>query len=698
MRQLILPSLWLLFLGTASCSLAGSPAGKLSLWTVSEERPAEEQDDCRQFPTWYAQYPTEYVEVDDPESYETNLDLAKTHYDWLMDQENHQSNQLNDYGWIGVSVMFDPISRWHFVSTVPRGPRAKFMAASYSSAPRWYHQISNGDNSTIVFQAQDAVFFNYETSDKAQAGNKTYPRGGIVATYGAQYDNDKAIHGPGMIPACTGTDIDSKSPSCQSVAGGLGVTFAAITAGYEWADTTNITSEKYSLNEKGGATSAELQGMLCEWQQQSNNTHPSRQVESRARRPAELAARNQSSCYTELKAPTPVSTFSYTGTVGYVPHNNTVPVMTTPQSSVLPQITPKLMSTPSCYVHDSDPDHGNDCRYCVCDETRTLPFLSFTTDAPESKSCEYTTLPPKDGAKRDFVPTTTAQPPPITPDPAGSLRDRDLTITTGFGPVSTDTFYCKVCTPIAPYAASCSSLAGCQPSKGTVTLEAGSSSVHVGTLTGDALYTSVSNALDKICPTPSASGGDFTSCSTDGAVIEGIDYISEDALLTSGELVVSVESSKYNETNIRDALIKTAAAAAQNAAVGTNCYQQGYNSLLRRSWWMPDLFRRDRLHVTRQQITFCNTVGFAGPHYYSPWWKTAGPGATDYIDARWEFHGNSGVEDFACSLLEAAVDAFAFVEPEFTVADIELGELIDIVCKGEGEDTKRRDVDNSTIT
>ncbi|KAI1770792.1 hypothetical protein F4818DRAFT_445975 [Hypoxylon cercidicola] len=673
----------------------------MALWTVSNKRRPEEQDDCKRFPTWYAQYPTEYVQVDEPESYETNLDLAKTHYDWLMDNEYGQSNQLNEYGWVGISVMFDPVSRWHFASTIPRGPRAKFMAGSYSSAPKWHHQISSGGNSSIVFQAQDAVFFNYETSDKAHinndTGKMTYPRGCIVATYGAQNDKDKVIHGPDMIPACTGSGSDSKTPSCQSVASGLGVTFAPVTGGYEWADTTNIASEKYPLDEKGGVTSDELQGMLCEWQQQNNNTNPEPRMEgNRRRRPMELAGRNQSSCYSELKAPTPVSTFSYPGTVGYVPHNNTVPVMTTPQSSALPQITPEPTATPSCYVHDSDPFHGDDSRYCVCEGSRTLPFLSFTTDAPESKSCEYTTLPPKDGAKRDFVPPTTTQPPLMTTDPAGRLRDRDLTITKGFGPATTDSLHCQVCTPIAPYAASCSSLAGCKVPTGAVTLEAGSSSVHVGTLTGDALYTSVSNALDKICPTPSGSGGSFTSCSTDSATIPNIDYIDDDSLYKAGELIVSVESSKYNDTKIRDALIKTAAAAAQNAAVGSNCYQQGYDSMLwKRSWWLPDLFRRDHPTVTRKQITFCNTVGFAGPQYYSPWWRTGEAGATDYIDARWEFHETATSEDFACDLLQAAVDAFAFIQPEFAVEDIELGEVIDIVCKG---DEEKRGIDNSTYT
>jgi hypothetical protein len=70
------------------------------------------------------------------------------------------------------------------------------------------------------------------------------------------------------------------------------------------------------------------------------------------------------------------------------------------------------------------------------------------------------------------------------------------------------------------------------------------------------------------------------------------------------------------------------------------------------------------------------------------------PGATDYIDAHWEFHkGGSG--DFDCALLQGLVDAFAFIQPEFAVGDIGLGEAIDIAC--EAAEQSKRDLDNSTL-
>jgi hypothetical protein len=56
--------------------------------------------------------------------------------------------------------------------------------------------------------------------------------------------------------------------------------------------------------------------------------------------------------------------------------------------------------------------------------------------------------------------------------------------------------------------------------------------VHVGTLTGTALYTQVSSALDKIWPIPS--NGAFTGCTPDSGIIGGISYVEEDVLVKGG--------------------------------------------------------------------------------------------------------------------------------------------------------------------
>ncbi|KAK8124191.1 hypothetical protein PG999_004109 [Apiospora kogelbergensis] len=379
---------------------------------------------------------------------------------------------------------------------------------------------------------------------------------------------------------------------------------------------------------------------------------------------------------------------------------------------------------PSCYQQNQDPDQGITTEYCVCDKSRTLPFLTISPTVVRTKSCEYTSLPPKD-TKRDVAfaaavaartamattsptpasPVTVRGAPAVTGSPA--LAGRDLTITKDLGPPTTDRKHCQVCTRVVNNEDSCSSMRDCVVQTGAVTLEAGSSSVHVGTVTGTALYTGVSSALEKICPTPTKGG--FTACKTDSAAIGKVPYVEGGFLATDGEIVVSVESSKYNDTKIRGALIKTAAAAAQKAAAGKNCYEARYDVeelKRRRGWWDPSrlvarlLGGRDHPHPEQEKATWCNSVGFAGPHYYNPWWKLQSqPGATDYMDVHFEFHKGGG-GDFDCEFLQGLVDAFAFVAPEFAVGDVGLGEAVKVLCdcaSGESCGLRRRELDNSTL-
>ncbi|CAJ2506572.1 Uu.00g007070.m01.CDS01 [Anthostomella pinea] len=428
--------------------------------------------------------------------------------------------------------MFDPDSRWHFVSTIPRGPRAKVMAASFPSVPKWYAQAKGkGNISHISFHAQDGVFFNYETSEKARTvSNKTettYSQGCVIATYGTKTHGGKIAYGPGVISTCRG---GKDKPSCQAIAGGLGVAFAPVAAGHEQASADEVTSEQYPLYHKQGRVDSELRDLLCEWQTQNGgNTIQPQQLAIRGIMITPIK-RNNSVCGTELKGPTPVSTFSYTGTVEDVSLNYTVSVLTTPQRSLVPEITNVPTATPVCYVHDSDPFHGDSNRYCACDNYKTLPFLTsftFSTQAAESQSCDYTTLPPRD-ANRDSIPSLTSATPTITLGP--NLQGRDLTITKDFGPPITTTPNCQVCTPVGAYGydASCYSLQGCVVPTAAVTLQAGSSPVHVGTVTGTALYTGVSNALETLCPTQAQ------NCTVDTAQIGSVTYIEDNTLFGDG--------------------------------------------------------------------------------------------------------------------------------------------------------------------
>lgn len=85
--------------------------------------------------------------------------------------------------------------------------------------------------------------------------------------------------------------------------------------------------------------------------------------------------------------------------------------------------------------------------------------------------------------------------------------------------------------------------------------------------------------------------------------IRHIDYIEGDGTRgEDGELVVSVQSSSYNDTKLRDTMIKSAALTAQTSANGTNCYETKYAVCEKGE--------------CAEKITLCNAAGFAGVQYY----------------------------------------------------------------------------------
>ncbi|KAI1364908.1 hypothetical protein F5Y08DRAFT_339255 [Xylaria arbuscula] len=287
------------------------------------------------------------------------------------------------------------------------------------------------------------------------------------------------------------------------------------------------------------------------------------------------------------------------------------------------------------------------------------------------------TLPPQRTA-------SPSQPGVEPPKPTPTVNPRDITITKGWGPPFTTG--CSVCSQDSPFGLSCAftSLPGCTSETAQVTLQAGSSYIHVGTLTSDALYTSVSNALESLCPTPDPERSS-TSCSVATATIGGIAFIdSSEVLETDGELLVSVKSSSYELSQIREAMIHTIASAVEMSAVGNNCYTAWHNVLGFRArrdvgpWWLPSFLRRDAPHETPEPITLCNALDFAAPQYIPP------QADESYIDTLFDFHVPPG-GDFFCDLIEGAADALAVVLPEFAVDEIEVGEALDIICMGENE-------------
>ena len=347
--------------------------------------------------------------------------------------------------------------------------------------------------------------------------------------------------------------------------------------------------------------------------------------------------------------------------------------LTSKSNSAGPTVTAPP-GTPSCNVQFEDPDSGINTEYCVCEGSSTLPFLTIPSATDISQSCSYTSLPS----------TGTIEP------------------SNGFGPPVTYAGQCQVCTPVGEFAQTCTSIPNCHPQAAAATVQVGSSPVHVGTLTGTALYTSISSALDVLCPTVSQTE-EMTACSTNSVVIGGIDFVDLGFLDKGGELVVKVESSSYNQTSLRDAMINSAALTAQNSAQGSNnCYQATFDveelgkrdiqPWLSSTHW-TDSFRRwlsppsavtvdkrDHPHAEEEHATWCNAASFAGVQYYSQNWRdAANPGPTDYIDVSWDFQVGPG-GDFACEFLQDLITALATIQPEFEVEGVELAEEIGAIC------------------
>ncbi|KAI4123398.1 MAG: hypothetical protein LQ338_005279 [Usnochroma carphineum] len=258
------------------------------------------------------------------------------------------------------------------------------------------------------------------------------------------------------------------------------------------------------------------------------------------------------------------------------------------------------------------------------------------------------------------------------------------------GPPITDLKACKVCTRDTYNEDSCDSIPNCVKQLAQATVQAGSLPVHVGTLTSDALSISISSALDKICP--SVSQHSATACKTDSAKIEHIEYKDVEKELNGfGTLEVKVEASSYNESAIRKAMIDAAALTAMKSAVGSNCYdgkplvgrrklKRTYNAFVNTYHFiMPRVFTPPE--PVPDTVHWCNAAAFAGVQYYGQFARLAPTlGATDYLDARWEFHAASS-DKFDCAFLGELIDAMVVVAPEFALEDIGLGEAVSVSCE-----------------
>lgn len=159
------------------------------------------------------------------------------------------------------------------------------------------------------------------------------------------------------------------------------------------------------------------------------------------------------------------------------------------------------------------------------------------------------------------------------------------------------------------------------------TMELGSSQVNVGsTMTGEALFTSVSNALTSLCPTPTSQGA-WTACQT-GTVTVGKAAYLNNGEPEDGDVTLKVTDAQYNDTNHWNLFINMIAGAANASATGSNCKPIDWS-------YVTDVGKREERDIFGRMIappepiqhkgtsTFCNMNGFLDTQWYNGVQETA---------------------------------------------------------------------------
>lgn len=619
-------------------------------------------------------YPTWHFDTDMSEKPLTKWEelgaVANAHWNWVIQQDGARGGG----GICLVASLWDPISKTIFSSTIPKGTQKASMRASGPSfAPAWWAQVKDM-LPRDYFHAEDACYYNYESAHQSQVQNGIYSTGNRdggmwIVVYGSFSQTDTR----GRFVQLCGSN-PRRNPSCRQVANALGIYEVDTAIPSSLLVQDQETDDSAYDDPVAEALIAQIKEGYCD-----------RSVPTKSVRGSSKARRNNTgsllpsvACPISLSGPdtSPAASItleylsSFSGNSTEMAPTTLSTTSTASTSSSSPAVTQF-----SCYMQDPEPSEGENSAVCVCEDSKTTisaPLLSIPSSefTIYSQSCEYSTWP-----------------------------EATTTMTNALGEATTNTRLCQVCTPYAINEDSCQTIPGCIPQVAAASVTVGSKPVHVGTLTGTDLYTSVSDALVSLCPTPSQTSS-ATQCDETGSVsIGGIEYVDQDSLQT-GSLVVQIPTSGYNDSTILMAMINSIAMSIQNSATstsGNNCFTVHYEieELKRRGLGFWDLYSsamnrlglrdgdlnsRDHPIPMRQHKTMCNAAWFHTAEYYNPFWRTArDPGPTDYINAEVSFHASNN-DDFLCSFLDALVDGLALVAPEFIVADVELEEGINALC------------------
>lgn len=157
-------------------------------------------------------------------------------------------------------------------------------------------------------------------------------------------------------------------------------------------------------------------------------------------------------------------------------------------------------------------------------------------------------------------------------------------------------------------------------------MELGQSKVNVGSsMTGEQLYTSISNAIVAQCPTPTSSGA-WTSCQTGTIKVGPATYL-EDKAPKEGDLTVQITDAQYNSSDYLDLFINMIARSANASATGDNCalldwVTESHPDISKRSVKFNGNGKRgdpppDEITYTNKGAsTFCNMNGFLDTQFY----------------------------------------------------------------------------------
>ncbi|QIW98705.1 hypothetical protein AMS68_004223 [Peltaster fructicola] len=558
-----------------------------------------------------------------------------------------------------LSVLYDDVANSFWASTIPLGPQKQLMINAVSTgklATAWYRETKylitgSGNNQNAKYHAEDGAYYNWETNapqDRWEFG--MYTGNMKILTYGS-YSKDPNDT-PSVVPLCS----ISRDPSCRAVAYELGV-----------LEITRASAQGTKMMRRASNST--------DWDVGDEDGSSISPQDVSAASLAFAPCRSQitaAACQSVLGAAVTSGPTAIVNLATYSSETDLVVITPTPSRITTLVTVSSTSSSPkstlSCYLQNEDPDAGINTRYCICGSS-TLPLMSIPNTAMATAACAYTTVPPCS----------------------------TISVTTGFHSTITNTALCQVCSQVAAFGDSCTTMPNCTPLRAEANVTVGTvSPVIVGTLTGSALYTSISNALTSICP-PVTQTTALTTCSGT-AKIGGITYVGDESqsLAKDGEIIVSTQNSGYNETSLRNAAIKALALSAMNSAsTQSNCWNETYKILTKRDLLgieapfnlsaagQTGLVGRDHPYTEDYELQLCHMASVAQVNYYNRFWRLAPePGPTDYILAEYNFRVSES--PFFCDFIEALVAGLTVIEPEFAVEDVELGEAIEAVC-GETE-------------